>query len=284
MLSRRWIINFVLVFLIVLFSYIGHRYEVKPGYQDDNRIIPLDAAQVESISIDTAAESLLLKRATHGWSIESPIQWPANNINIKRLLDITRHGSDSRLAAEDADLTALGLRFPKASLRLNDIEIVFGTTNNIGARRYLLIDSTVYLIPDIHLAFISQGLTGLVDRRLLPDSIALESLQLPGWNLIPYSNGGWQLTDKNVQVIGQPDDLIKNWQGLEATKVKRFKSETTPLQKIRAHFANGQQQEFFLMSIDPEIVIANPRIGMQYHFSADFYYQLISLRKDENSN
>jgi len=35
------------------------------------------------------------------------------------------------------------------------------------------------------------------------------------------------------------------------------------------------------MSIAPEIVIAHPQIGLQYHFPADLYYQLISLRIDE---
>ena len=36
------------------------------------------------------------------------------------------------------------------------------------------------------------------------------------------------------------------------------------------------------MSIDPEIVIANPAIGLQYRFRADYYYQLIALRRNED--
>ncbi len=224
-----------------------------------------------------------MQRNSSGWSIESPFQWPANNNNIKHLLNITYQQTDSRLAADEADLAAFGLQFPQANLRLNDTQILFGATNNIGERRYLLIDSTVYLIPDIHLPFISQGLTGLVDRRLLPDSISLTSLQLPGWKLIRDGEDGWQLADSSIQSKDPPAELIKNWQGLEATVVKRFNSAAIPQQKFMARFDNGQTQEFFLMSIEPEIVIANPGIGMQYHFSADFYYHLISLRKNEIS-
>ena len=283
MFSRRWIINYVLVVLILLFSYIGHRYQVQSGYQTDNRIIRLEAEQINSITIEIAQELLSLQRSGDDWSIESPIQWPANNINIKRLLSITNQESESRLASDEVDLSALGLQFPKASLRLNDIQMVFGATNNIGERRYLLVDSTVYLVPDIHLHFISQGLTGLVDRRLLPQSIALKSLKLPGWTLLRDNQGGWQL-DSDVPTMDPPDELIKNWQGLEATAIKKFNSGATPRQKFTAYFEDGRQQEFFLMSIDPEIVIANPRIGMQYHFSADHYYHLISLRKDESSD
>ncbi len=33
MLSRRWIINYVLIILIIVFTYIGNRYDVKTGFQ-----------------------------------------------------------------------------------------------------------------------------------------------------------------------------------------------------------------------------------------------------------
>jgi len=63
--------------------------------------------------------------------------------------------------------------------------------------------------------------------------------------------------------------------------VKLFAADKMPQQKIRVLFADGQSQEFFVISIDPEIIIANPQIRLQYHFPADLYYQLISLRADE---
>ena len=53
--------------------------------------------------------------------------------------------------------------------------------------------------------------------------------------------------------------------------------------KIIAELENGEQLEFFLMSIAPEVVIANPRLGLQYHFSDDHYYQLVALPRDETS-
>jgi hypothetical protein len=35
------------------------------------------------------------------------------------------------------------------------------------------------------------------------------------------------------------------------------------------------------MAIEPEIAIAHPQSGLQYHFRTDFYDQLISLRTNE---
>jgi hypothetical protein len=38
------------------------------------------------------------------------------------------------------------------------------------------------------------------------------------------------------------------------------------------------------MSEDPEIVIAHPNIGLQYHFRSHYYDQLISLSDDDDAS
>ncbi|MEM7561735.1 MAG: DUF4340 domain-containing protein [Pseudomonadota bacterium] len=283
MLSKRWIINYILVFLVILFTYIGNKYNVQPGYQTDHRISSLKHGEIDRILIETASDSLSLAKVDGIWWLQTPVQWPGNNVNINRLIDIVNQQTESKLPASDADLKALGLMFPRANLQLNDQQIVFGTTNNIGDRRYLLIDKTVYLTPDIHFVFIAQGLPGLIDRRLLPDSMSLKSLQLPGFNIERDSTGIWK-TDSRLSSSTTASDLIDNWQKREALSVKRFQSKSSPRQKIVAYLEDGRRQEFFLMAIEPEIVIANPAIGMQYHFQADDYYQMIAFRQNETSD
>ena len=281
MFSRRWIINYVLIVLIVIFTYVGNKFDVKTGYQPQQNITALKPENIESVQIQTADTALALKRDNGSWMLESPIRWPANNVNVARLLSIASFETDSRLAANEIDLATLGLKFPKAILRLNDTEVLFGATNNIGARRYIMVGSTVFLLPDQHLPFITQGLTAMVDRRLLPRTDELSAIKLPGFEIGRDDNNTWQLTDADDFEQGQIATLVENWQNLEASRVKLFAADKMPRQKVRVQFANGEMQEFFVMSIDPEIVIANPQIRLQYHFPADLYYQLISLRADE---
>ncbi len=45
---------------------------------------------------------------------------------------------------------------------------------------------------------------------------------------------------------------------------------------------NGSEIEFYLMSIKPEIVIARPDLGVQYHFSEKQYYDLLSISKQDS--
>jgi hypothetical protein len=281
MFSRRWIINYLLIVLIIVFTYVGNRFDVKTGFQQQADITGLEAADIESVEIKTADASLSLRRGSNGWQLEAPIRWPANNINVERMLDIVNSQSDSRLDAAEIDLASLGLDFPKAMLRLNDTRVLFGSTNNIGGRRYTMIDSTVFLLPDNHLPFISQGLTGMVDRRLVPRSLGLARLKLPELEVSRDAGGDWVSTTSDY-TSQQAMQLAENWQGLAATRVNAFNPASTPRQKIEAVLEQGERLEFFLMSIEPEIVIANPRIGLQYHFGAEFYYQLIALRRDDN--
>ena len=74
-----------------------------------------------------------------------------------------------------------------------------------------------------------------------------------------------------------------NWTGLQASRVEPFGDGALPRQKIRARLGDGRELEFFVMSIDPEIVIANPAIGLQFRFRAEYYYRLIALRADEGA-
>ncbi len=281
MLSRRWIINYVLIILIIVFTYIGNRYDVKTGFQAEKTLSPLRPAEVESMEIQTADESIALRRLGQAWSLEAPIKWPANQINVARLLEIVDTPIESSLPADEIDLSTLGLEFPRARLRLNQQSILFGETNNIGQRRYVMIDSTVYLLPDNHLPFISQGLAGLIDRRLLPRSLALRSLNLPDFELTRDGNDGWQADDDRLDEE-RLAELVADWQGLEAARVQPYRAGATPREKITARLEDQRELEFFLMSIEPEIVIANPELGLQYHFGDEFYYRLIALREDEN--
>ncbi len=280
MLSRRWIINYVLIVLIVLFTYIGNRYDVKTGRDKTERVTTLRAADVNRVEIQTADETLMLTRTGSGWVLEAPVDWPANGVNVERLLDITNASTESRLPADEIDPATIGLDHPRAMLRLDDTSILFGATNNIGQRRYVMIDSTVYLLPDAHLPFITQGLVGLVDRRLLPRGLALDALQLPALEITHDTDGGWRAD-------GAADGaalarLVDNWQGLAASRVQRYAASATPQQRVLARFADGRDREFYVLSIEPEIVIAHPAIGLQYHFPADAYYRLLAPRTDEN--
>jgi len=241
-------------------------------------IVSLKLQDINRVSIQTADDNINLTRANGQWQIVSPIQWLANNITIERIISIANSETDSTLPSNDIDLSTIGLQFPQAILSLNDTQIYFGTTNQIGERRYLLVNSTVFLLADQHLRFISSGISRLIDQRLLPQAIAFDRLQIGSLIISKTKNGEWQ-DNHNTSSPGQLNTLIRNWQTLQAPRIRAFKKSTAPLQKIIASLENGNQVTFFLMSIKPEIIIAHPALGLQYHFNKNQYYNLLAVQK-----
>ena len=281
MLSKRWIINYLLFTLIIVFTWIGYNNPIREDQKlDSNFITSIKPGDIDRIRIETADQSLELQRKGAQWQIESPVKWPANNVAVERIATIAKTQPHSQLPSSQIDLATLGLVIPKAAITLNDTTLLFGDVNPIGNRRYLLIGSQVFLITDVHFALINQGLFGLIDQRLLPSSLqasGLKSLQFDLRN----KQGNWKNTgqDSNQKAI---NELINNWQGLAATKVTGYNSRQTPLSKVSATLTDEQSIEFYILSISPEIIIARPDLGIQYHFPDHYYYGLLAFSKDDS--
>jgi hypothetical protein len=277
MLSKRMLFNFLLIVLIVIFTYIGNRYEVQTGYQSKNSISHLKPEDIQTVTIQTADNNFVLRRTGSQWHFDKPLRWPADSITLERLISIVNNETESRISAAEIDLATLGLQVPKAILTVNDTPILFGATNNIGERRYIMIGSTVYLLPDLHLHFLTQGITGLIDRRLLPRAIPLQSLRLKELSLTKNSAGSWQDTTRGEVAVEPLNMLVNSWQTLNAGSIKIYDKSRIPLQKLIAGLDDGSEIEFYLMSIKPELVIARPDLGLQYHFAEKQYYELLSI-------
>ena len=284
MLSQRLLINLLLIVLIGGLAYASFHFDAKNAADTKPTISELSPDDVQSIEIQAGDLRLRLKRGIEGWDLESPINWPANDTIVGRLLSILNLETSALADAADVDLAQLGLQQPRTSIRFNDTLLQFGTTNNIGERRYVMQGTTLYLLPDVHLAFITQGLSSLVDRRLLPRRAEIASLQLPDLEIRLDENRRWR-SNRAVELSqARLVHLVENWQDLQATRISHFDLGLMPRQLIEIDLADGQALEFLLMSEDPEIVIAHPNIGMQYHFRSHYYGQLISISGDEDAN
>ena len=284
MLSQRLLINLLLIVLIGGLAYASFHFDAKNAADTKPTISELSPDDVQSIEIQAGDLRLRLKRGIEGWDLESPINWPANDTIVGRLLSILNLETSALADAADVDLAQLGLQQPRTSIRFNDTLLQFGTTNNIGERRYVMQGTTLYLLPDVHLAFITQGLSSLVDRRLLPRRAEIASLQLPDLEIRLDENRRWR-SNRAVELSqARLVHLVENWQDLQAIRISHFDLELMPRQLIEIDLADGQALEFLLMSEDPEIVIAHPNIGLQYHFRSHYHNQLISVSGDDDAS
>jgi len=275
-MSKRMLINYLLFILIIIFTYIGIKYPIREDQLiNRNAITSLKPQSITDIRIETADTSIQLQKHDNSWQLLSPIEWFANNIAAERLTTLVSVEPQSKLPKNEIDLSTLGLRIPKAVITLNDKVFYFGDTNRIGNRRYLMLEPNVYLASDVHYPFISQGLAGLVDNRLLPPALQLQSLQFSTFRLTREgSEWSSDRTEKNATAVQQ---LVNNWQHKQASSIRPFDQSQIPLNKITATLSNQQIIEFHILAIKPEIIIARPDLKLQYHFPDHQYYELLSL-------
>ena len=283
MLTQRWLINGLLVLVIAVLAVIGYRLDPSPQPAANPAQNKIDTAAIERIEIQIADQQLLLQRQQASWVMLEPLRWPADRAAVERLFRIVDNGAAMPLDDADIDLAKLGFDNPPARLRLGETEISFGIVNNIGERRYTLIDSALYLLPDIHLPLILQGSSGFLDRRLLPPVFEITVLSLPGFELRRNADGAWQAVGQENISAATLAALVDNWQALEPTRIGVYQDPRAPTARIVAKPRDGEPIELLLLATDPDIVIANPALGSQYHFHGELYDRLFTPSSDENS-
>lgn len=276
LMSKRMLINYLLIVLIVIFTWIGIKFPIREDQMiDRDAITTLKPKNINRIKIETADANIELVKQGPVWRIEQPINWLANNVAAERLASLAAVHPQSKLPRTEIDISTLGLRIPKAVVTLNNKAIYFGDTNHIGNRRYLMVDPNVFLVSDVYFPFINQGVIGLIDERLLPSHIALDSLQFSDFKL-EQDASGWH--SGNGQ-RAQAEQLIQHWRRTAASRITAFNNNATPLQKIKAQLQDGGEIDFFVLSIQPEIIIARPDLKLAYHFPQHDYYNLLALEK-----
>ena len=278
MFSQRWTLNGLLVLVIVLIVWLGGFFE-SPRQAPPARTIPgFDPDAIDRIEIRSAASSLVLVRREDNWLLIEPLEWPASQAAVERLLAIPDIGDARPLDSEAVDPVSLGFDDSGTELLVGETRIRFGISNNIGERRYTMIGDAVYLLPDLHAPFIEQGLPGFVDRRLLPPGFELARLELPGAT-IHRNEQGWESPALPAR---QAAELATGWQDLQATRVSAYARTGSDPLRIVASLDGATEFEFMLLSTRPEIVIANPALGLRYHFQSSQRDRLLPPGDDEN--
>ena len=271
MLSLRWLLNYALLLAIAGLAAFAFFSGGSDEAARESGISRLEPDDVKRIQLSAGESALVIESENGGWRIASPVDWPADATSVERLLGILKLKADA-LDTASADLSALGLEPPLAEWRLDDTRLLFGTTNNIGERRYVMIESRLYLLPDVHLAFAAQGLAGFSARSLLPQQGDLVALSLPGLDIRRDADN--VLSSSPERSSEQLQRLVDGWHRQAATGIRAFTAANGG-EAVEARFANGRSLQFRLLASDGEIVIANPAIGLQYHFGADLHDRLL---------
>lgn len=147
-----------LVFLLAATALLGAavvaelRHERALAYDP---LTTIDIARVQRVDVACigCTASRYEKVGGH-WRQRAPLDAPADDEAVGKLLAIATAPVRFRRAAADLQKAKLGLDPPQATLTLDDATIAFGTTDAIRNDRYVAFGDSIALVPDRYSALV----------------------------------------------------------------------------------------------------------------------------------
>ncbi len=284
-MSKRNLLNFGLLLLIGILTLL---VVYEPGIQvpqEQPHLLDLDREAVNTIRIERQGqETVALHRDENGnWNLTAPMAIGASNFRISSLLRITEQKSFGGFPADSKRLAQYGLDLPQATLTLNDkIKLAFGHNTPLDQRRYVLIDDQVHLINDTLYYHLIGSFTTFIRQALLPPGISLAALSLPGLT-VRWQEERWQVEPKPVSFsVDQVTRLIDAWKLASAVQVKPYDDKEGEIITIEPK-GEGGPITFLLTARSPDLVLARPKLGIQYHLAESSGEELLTLQPLEEA-
>ncbi len=109
----------------------------------------LQPDKINTIQISNSRGKLIqLQRKEGHWVVLQPILGEANNHRVAELLGISQTPSHFSFAADDEKLAEYGLKPAPITLKLNELQLLFGDIDPVYQRRYVQIGRRIHLIDD----------------------------------------------------------------------------------------------------------------------------------------
>ena len=284
-MATRGLLNLVLVVLALVMGLIIY---FEPGLEPADIPQPLttllvadDASgiHIERVKYDPVS---FIKRNGRWYLVTEKQELPASTFQLQALLRLLETSSSSHYAADTVNLESLGLDPPQATVTIDDVAILFGNTAPLDGKRYLQIDATVHLIEDRYQHLINAGWTNFVERKLLPTDKSISRLQLPDMTLTLTDKDQWQLSPGKPGISADAiQQLLDHWDKVSALYARRYDGRTSD-EIITLEFSDSPETlTFMVIAHSPELVLARPDWGIQYHLSSDVEEALLTLGEPE---
>lgn len=164
------------------------------GRLQPQALTELDPATVTQFEVRYADDKPSLRLAGDGgnWRIVEPIDRPARNPRMVRVLSFLNDRVDSCYAENEDRQADFGLDQPKLTVAVDDVEIDFGDRTQ-GGRRYVGVDERLCVIDDVAYPLLSEGLSAIAEMSLLPSDATPVRIRAPGFEAVdPEGDDSWE--------------------------------------------------------------------------------------------
>ena len=279
-MSKRNLLNLGLLLLIGVLVLLAV-YE--PGIEapkENPTLLDIPRDAVTHILIERQGqETVELKRAANGsWNLLQPIAIGASEFRISSLLRITEQKSLGSYPADQERLAKFKLDTPRVNLTLNDkVKIAFGDNTPLDQRRYVLVGDKVHLVSDTLYYHLIGSYTTFIRQQLLPEGTNISSITLPGLT-VRWQDDRWQVEPKPESFSAdQVTRLLDAWKLASAVQIKPYDDKEGETITIEPK-GDATPITFLLTARSPDLVLARPDLGIEYHLAETSADELLKLQ------
>lgn len=275
-MNAKLLLNLIL--LVVLVALIGVAF-YEPG-KEEPKILRLAEVNTDSLNRFELRnqDTLVFEKRDNAWWLVAPFSAPASEGRVRQLFDVAKTESQARYPLKPEELAKFELDKPKAVLTLGQTRLAFGGFEPIDQLRYVQVGDTLHLVTDDFSHHLLAKPTDFVDKKLLPEDVAIKEIFLPGLKAKLGEQGQWYLEPPGDSAAMA--ELASAWQSARAIEVSRF--EQTPQgDVVRIGLSDGKSLEYAIVQREPDLLLVRSDLKLQYMLAAETGKRLLSLQKPQ---
>lgn len=142
-------LNLALLTVIAVIAAFLLLNDTERAEQAPVTVSKIDRRRITVITINSdQRKDIIFDKKSGAWQMVSPLHARANSTRIAAILSLLQARSYTQLNAGGMDLGKFDLVKPAVTLKLNHYEFLFGNSNPLEGRRYLLFQGVIHLIDD----------------------------------------------------------------------------------------------------------------------------------------
>ena len=279
-----------LILLAVVLGLLWMVYSPNHEKKADNTLSNIETTHVSQIEIQHKDKApLKLQKTAQGWEITAPYHARANATRINMVLDVLHAHTHSQYKTQDKSMMSqFGFDKNSPVLTVDHQQFVFGGTESISGRRYVLHNGTISLIDEQMYPLLNASADSFINSRLFGENakisqiklsyLANNKLQTDHTLTISKKDGHWQSNASPELATDKISSLIQSWKGAYAMQVSYLDDKA--LQKVE-----GVPIEITLQNRPKpislvaktgkhQLLLTNKVTHLQYHFPNTLVTQL----------
>jgi len=229
--------------------------------------VTLTAIRPETIDrirvVRTGQEELVFEKQSGTWMMQGPYHLRAGELRINTMLRLLSAHSYAQYQAGATQLSRFRLDQPQVSIEFNHLRVDFGDISPLGDQRYVLVNNTVHILNDALFQQLQAPPFFFVDTRLLPQPAEINAVLLPA-HAIRRQDGVWTVEPAADVSADKIVELVNAWRNADAISVSKYE-DAPPHDSVTIELENQDALEFVIVREPPQLILARPDLGIQYH-------------------